>query len=55
MGLGSWIVLLIVTTLFHDTYPVTDAVVMPVIGAVLVTLAAIINVVTLWLGRQRSS
>ena len=54
VGLGSWIVLPIVTTLFHDTYPVTDTVVMPIIGAVLVTLAAVINVVTLWLGRQRS-
>ena len=54
VGLGSWIVLPIITTLFRDTYPVTDTVVMPIIGAALVTLAAIVNVVALWLGRQRS-
>lgn len=55
VGLGSWIVLPIVTTLFADTFPVTDTVVMPIIGLVLVTLAAIVNVMTLWLGRQRSA
>lgn len=55
VGLGSWIVLPIVTTLFADTFPVTDTVVMPVIGLVLVVLAAMINVMTLWLGRQRSA
>ena len=54
VGLGSWIVLPIVTSLFADTFPVTDTVVMPVIGLVLVTLAAIVNVLALWLGRQRS-
>lgn len=54
VGLGSWIVLPIITTLFHDTYPVTDTVVMPIIGTVLVTLAATVNVVVLWFGRQRS-
>ena len=54
VGLGSWIVLPIVTTLYRDTYPVTDTVVMPIIGTVLVALAAIVNVVALWLGRQRS-
>lgn len=54
-GLGSWIVLPLVTALFSDTFPVTDTVVMPVIGLVLVTLAAIVNVLTLWLGRQRSA
>ena len=55
VGLGSWIVLPIVTTVFRDTYPVTDTVVMPIMGLVLVLLAAIINVLTLWLGRQRST
>lgn len=54
VGLGSWIVLPIVTSLFADTFPVTDTVVMPILGLVLVTLAAIVNVLTLWLGRQRS-
>lgn len=55
VGLGSWIVLPIVTALCADTFPVTDTVVMPIIGLVLVTLAAIVNVMTLWLGRQRSA
>jgi len=55
VGLGSWIVLPIVTTVFRDTYPVTDTVVMPIIGLVLVFLSAIINVLALWLGRQRST
>lgn len=54
VGLGSWIVLPIVTCLFADTFPVTDTVVMPIVGLVLVTLPAIVNVLTLSLGRQRS-
>lgn len=55
VGLGSWIVLPLVTTLFADTFPGTDTVVMPIIGLVLVSLAAIVNVLTLWLGSQRSA
>lgn len=54
IGLGSWIVLPLVTTIFGDTYPVTDTFVMPVIGLVLVALAAVVNVVALWPLRQRS-
>ena len=54
IGLGSWIVLPMVTTIFGDTYPVTDTFVMPVIGLVLVALAAVVNVVALWMLRQRS-
>jgi len=54
IGLGSWVVLPIVTTVFGRTYPVTDTVVMPIIGLVLVLLAAIINVAAFWLGKQRS-
>ena len=54
VGLGSWIVFPVLTR-FRDTFPVTDTVVMPIIGLVLVTLAAIVNVLTLWLGRQRSA
>jgi hypothetical protein len=55
VGLGSWIVLPIVTTLFRNTFPVTDTVVMPIVGLVLVVLATIVNVMTLWFGRQRSA
>jgi MFS family permease len=55
VGLGSWIVLPVITTLFRDEYPVTDTAAMPVVGVVLVTLAAIINVLTVWLGRHDPS
>ncbi|HEY3407881.1 MAG TPA: hypothetical protein VGK53_06905 [Propionicimonas sp.] len=55
VGLGSWIVLPVVTSIFRSSYPVTDTVVMPVTGLTLVVLAAMINVVTFWLGRQRST
>jgi hypothetical protein len=41
-------------TALRDTFPVTDTVVMPIIGLALVTLAAIVNVIAFWLGRQRS-
>ena len=54
IGLGSWIVLPLITSLFGTRYPVTDTFVMPIIGTVLILIAAIINVLTLWLGRQRS-
>ena len=54
IGMGSWIVLPIVTSLFADEYPVTDTIVMPIIGLVLTVLAAVVNVLVLWLARQRS-
>lgn len=54
VGLGSWLVLPLVTTVFRTTFPVTDTIVMPVIGLVLVVLAAIVNILVLWIGRQRS-
>ena len=55
VGLGSWVVLPIITTVLRETYPVTDTVVMPIIGLVMVFLAAVINVLTFWLGKQRSA
>lgn len=54
VGLGSWVVLPIITSVFGKTYPVTDSFVMPVIGLVLVVAAAVVNVLTLRLARQRS-
>lgn len=44
----------IVTSLFADEYPVTDTIVMPIIGLVLTVMAAVDNVLVLWLARQRS-
>ena len=55
IGLGSWLVLPLVTTVFGETYPVTDTFVMPVIGLVLVALAAVVNVLVVWRGGQRSA
>ncbi len=54
VGLGSWIVLPIVTSVFGERYPVTDSVVMPVIGLVLTAIAAVVNVLVVWRGGQRS-
>jgi hypothetical protein len=55
VGLGSWIVLPVITSLFGDTYPVTDTFVMPVIGLVLTVVAAVVNVLAVGPGRQRSA
>jgi hypothetical protein len=54
VGLGSWVVLPLVTGLFADRYPVTDTFVMPVIGVALTTIAAVVNVLVVWRGGQRS-
>lgn len=54
VGLGSWIVLPVITSLLRDEYPVTDTYLMPVIGLVLTVIAAVVNVLAVWLGRQRS-
>ena len=55
IGLGSWVVLPLVTTVFRETYPVTDTVVMPIVGLALVALAAVVDVLVVWLGGQRSA
>ncbi|TXN30692.1 hypothetical protein FVP33_09280 [Lacisediminihabitans profunda] len=54
VGLGTWVVLPIITTLFAERYPVTDTFVMPVIGTVVILLAALFNVLSVWLWKQRS-
>ena len=54
VGLGSWLVLPIVTSVFGERYPVTDTFVMPVIGLGLVAIAAVVNVLVVWRGGQRS-
>jgi hypothetical protein len=54
IGLGSWIVLPLITTLFRETFPITDTYVMPVIGSVLIAIAAVLNVIALWPARQRN-
>jgi hypothetical protein len=54
IGLGSWIVLPLITTIFRETFPITDTVVMPIIGSVLIAIAALLNVIALWPARQRN-
>ncbi len=54
VGLGSWVALPVITTVFADAYPVTDTFLMPVIGLLLTVLAAVVNALAVWRGRQRS-
>ena len=48
VGLGSWVVLPIITLTMRTRYPVTDTWIMPVIGAVTIGVAAAVNVLCLW-------
>lgn len=55
IGLGAiWAVLPLITTFFRETVPITDTVVMPIIGIVLTAIAAVLNVIALWPARQRN-
>jgi len=53
-GLAAWIILPIVTTVFREVYPITDTVVMPIIGVVLIDVAAVFNLLVLVLWKERS-
>jgi hypothetical protein len=44
----------VITITFRDTYPVTDTWVMPAIGTILIDVAAVFNVLCVWLWRERS-
>lgn len=55
VGLGSWIVLPIITGVFGETYPVTDTFVMPLIGAVLLVIAAVLNPLAIWVWKQKNA
>lgn len=54
IGLASWVILPLITTIFGETYPVTDSWVMPAIGTVLIDAAAVLNVLCIWPFRERS-
>ena len=54
VGLGAWIALPIITSVFQDEYPLTDSYLMPVLGVSLTVLAAVVNVMAVWKGHQRS-
>lgn len=55
LGLSSWIILPLITTLFRTTFPITDTYVMPVIGSVMIVGAALWNLITYVFLRQRSA
>jgi hypothetical protein len=44
----------IITINFRDKYPITDTWVMPVIGTVLIDIAAVFNILCIWRWRERS-
>jgi hypothetical protein len=49
-----WVALPMITTVFHETVPITDTWVMPFIGVVGVSIAAVVNVFIYVFQRQRS-
>lgn len=53
-GFASWLILPAVTTLFRETFPITDTVVMPIIGVAMITIASVVNFITYVFLRQRS-
>lgn len=54
IGIAAWVVLPVITTIFRETYPVTDTWIMPAIGTVLIDLAAVFNLLCVWRRRERS-
>lgn len=54
LALASWIILPLLTITFRDTYPITDTWLMPVTGLVITDTAAVLNILCVWLWRQRS-
>jgi hypothetical protein len=55
VGLGSFVVLPVITVTLRDTYPVTDTWVMPAILAILVGIAAVVNGLCMWRRWDRST
>lgn len=53
VGVGSWAVLPMISSQFGHQYPIADSWVMPAIGAVLIMVAAIVNLLALWIWKQR--
>lgn len=54
ISIAAWFVLPQITMTYHDTYPITDTWVMPVIGMVLVDAAVVLNILAVWRRRERS-
>jgi len=54
LGLAAWVVLPIITMTFRETYPITDTAVMPMIGVLLVDVAAVFNLLTVFRWKEGS-
>jgi uncharacterized membrane protein len=54
VGIASWVVLPVITSVYRHTYPITDTWVMPAIGTVLIDVAAILNGLVIWRCGERS-
>lgn len=52
VGLGSWIVLPVLTSLFGEKYPITDSYAMPLIGLVLTAIGAVLSTIAVWRGQR---
>lgn len=55
LGVISWVILPMITMVFREKYPVTNSYVMPLIGTVLIDIAAVFNILCLWHWRERSA
>lgn len=53
-GIAAWVILPVITTVFRESYPITDTAFMPIIGVALVDAAAIFNALDLFLWKERS-
>lgn len=54
VALASWVIFPVLTMAYRERYPVVDTWVMPAIATILVDVAAILNLVTVWFRRERS-
>jgi hypothetical protein len=54
VGLAAWVILPIITTVFRETFPITDTALMPIIGVVLIDIAAVFNALNVFVWKERS-
>lgn len=55
LGLAAWMILPIITAVFGERYPITNTGLMPAIGTTLVVVAAVADVLCLWVWKERST
>ena len=54
IGIAAWIILPLITINFREQYPVTDTWIMPLIGIVIIDIAAVLNILSIWRWHERS-